>query len=78
MQFSCPQGPVAINDARIQDAVGNIRFYSITFRLFKLPGLMEPAGEDYGHLAIYKVRPTKTDGKSPPQPSVYFCSKTEC
>lgn len=38
-----------------QEAVGNIRFYSITFRLFKLPGLLEPACEDYGQVAVYKV-----------------------
>ena len=39
----------------MQDAVGNIRFYSITFRLFKLPGLLEPDCEDYGQVAVYKV-----------------------
>jgi hypothetical protein len=38
-----------------QDAVGNIRFYSITFRLFKLPGLLEPDCEDYGQVAVYKA-----------------------
>lgn len=39
----------------MQYAVSNIRFYSITFRLFKLPGLLEPDCEDYGQIAIYKV-----------------------
>lgn len=36
--------------------VGNISFYSITYRLFKLPGLLEPNCEDYGQRATYKVR----------------------
>ena len=49
-------GPVSINDAAIADVVGNIRFFSITYRLFKLPGLLEPDCEDYAQLATYKVR----------------------
>ena len=32
---------------------GNIRFFSATYRLFKLEGL-EPACEDYGQAVIYK------------------------
>lgn len=48
------QSPVAIIDAGIQDVVGNISFYSITYRLFKLPGLLEPNCEDYGQRATYK------------------------
>lgn len=46
---------VSINDDAIADLVGNIKFYSITFRLFKLPGLLETASEDYGQLVTYKV-----------------------
>ena len=33
--------------------VGEAKFYSITFRLFKLPGL-ETLCEDYGQVATYK------------------------
>lgn len=36
--------------------MGNISFYSITFRLFKLPrGALEPQCEDYGQFVQYKV-----------------------
>ena len=49
------KGVVSINDDAIADLVGNIKFYSITFRLFKLPGLLETASEDYGQLVTYKV-----------------------
>lgn len=48
------QGPVAIIDPQIQSVVGNISFYSITYRLFKLPGLLEANCEDYGQFAAYK------------------------
>lgn len=38
-------------------ALGATRFYSITYRLFKLPaGRLEAAAEDYGQAARYKVR----------------------
>ena len=45
--------------------MGNIRFYSITFRLFKLPGLLEPDCEEYGQFVTYKV----TGVRVPPQPA---------
>ena len=35
------------------DIVGNAKFFSVTFRLFKLPDL-ETKCEDYGQFAIYK------------------------
>jgi len=44
---------IAIENPKIADLVGNINFYSITYRLWKLDGL-EDACEDYGHIAIYK------------------------
>ncbi len=57
--FECPivlqKAPIAINDARMRALLGNAQFFSITYRLFKLPGLLEPESEDYGHIAIYKV-----------------------
>lgn len=42
-----------ITDAKIQEKIGHIDFYSATYRLFKLGGL-EPACEDYGQAVIYK------------------------
>lgn len=50
---------VSINEITIQDPelkaiTGNARFFSITYRLFKLPSMLEPACEDYGQIAVYK------------------------
>ena len=50
-----PASPINITDAGLLKVVGNARFYSITYRLFKLPGLLETLCEDYGQIAIYKV-----------------------
>lgn len=44
---------VEITNKEIEDIVGNITFYSITYRLWKIEGL-EDGCEDYGHIAIYK------------------------
>ncbi len=44
---------VEINNDDIKALVGNIKFYSITYRLWKVHGI-EDACEDYGHIAIYK------------------------
>jgi len=43
---------ININNPRIKNMVGNIQFYSITYRLWKLKDL-ENACEDYGHIAVY-------------------------
>jgi arsenite methyltransferase len=45
--------PLEITDAQIEEKVGAARFYSATYRLFKIAGL-EPACEDYGQAVIYK------------------------
>ncbi|KAK9863726.1 hypothetical protein WJX84_004714 [Apatococcus fuscideae] len=45
---------ITIQDPDLKQVTGNARFFSITYRLFKLPGLLEPACEDYGQYAIYK------------------------
>jgi len=39
---------MTINDAALKDVLGNARFYSITYRLFKIPGKIETLCEDYG------------------------------
>lgn len=44
---------ININNPEIKKLVGNIRFCSITYRLWKLKGL-EDACEDYGHIVVYK------------------------
>jgi ubiquinone/menaquinone biosynthesis C-methylase UbiE len=43
---------INIHNPRIKDMIGNIQFYSITHRLWKLKDL-EDACEDYGHIAVY-------------------------
>lgn len=47
--------PVTVDDPKLLKVVGSAKFYSITYRLFKLPGLLEPTQEDYGQLVTYKV-----------------------
>lgn len=42
-----------IHDEAVLNAVANARFYSITYRLWKIEGL-EDRCEDYGHVAVYK------------------------
>ena len=49
------QAPIEVNDPEMRALLGNAQFFSITYRLFKLPGLLEPQCEDYGQVAIYKV-----------------------
>ena len=45
--------PLDVTDAKLAGLIGNIRFYSATYRLFKLDGL-ESACEDYGQAVIYR------------------------
>jgi len=45
--------PLTISNPNIEKTVGNIKFYSATYRLFKLDGL-EHACEDYGQAVRYK------------------------
>eukprot|EP00891_Asterochloris_glomerata_P008956 jgi/Astpho2/8956/fgenesh1_pm.00133_%23_15_t len=56
--FTAPRelcsSPIEITDAELQGVVGNARFRSITYRLFKLPDLLETQCEDYGQTATYK------------------------
>ncbi|MED5373729.1 MAG: methyltransferase domain-containing protein [Myxococcota bacterium] len=43
---------LTVDNPGVEAKVKGYRFYSVTYRLFKLPGL-EPACEDYGHEARY-------------------------
>lgn len=45
--------PLAIENAKIEQLIGHIDFYSATYRLFKLDGL-ESACEDYGQAVVYQ------------------------
>ncbi|MFA5354735.1 MAG: DUF3641 domain-containing protein, partial [Thermodesulfovibrionales bacterium] len=44
---------VPVTDREIAEKVGSIRFFSVTYRLWKLDGL-EDGCEDYGHMAVYR------------------------
>lgn len=43
---------ITVRDAELKQVVGNAKFYSITYRLFKLKGI-ETLCEDYGQVATY-------------------------
>lgn len=45
--------PIDIGNAELAEKTGNIRFYSATYRLFKLPDL-ELACEDHGQSVVYR------------------------
>lgn len=45
--------PIAVQNPELAAETGPIRFYSATYRLFKLDGL-EPACEDYGQAVVYR------------------------
>ncbi|MDP3843640.1 MAG: methyltransferase domain-containing protein [Oxalobacteraceae bacterium] len=45
--------PLAITDAELAPRIGNLQFFSATYRLFKLDAL-ETACEDYGQAVIYR------------------------
>ena len=45
--------PLGITDAEVEAKLDGIKFFSATYRLFKLDGL-EPQCEDYGQAVIYK------------------------
>ncbi len=47
------QSDITINNPKIEEQCGNIKFYSITVRAFKLKGL-EDRCEDFGQVATYK------------------------
>jgi SAM-dependent methyltransferase len=44
---------ISITDPELAEIVGEAQFYSITYRCFKLPGLLETLCEDYGQVAYY-------------------------
>jgi len=45
--------PLAITDEQLETGTGNLRFFSATYRLFKLDAL-ESACEDYGQAVVYR------------------------
>jgi arsenite methyltransferase len=47
------RAPIAVRSSELTDKVGAARFSSVTYRLFKLPGLDDQC-EDYGQSAVYR------------------------
>lgn len=46
--------PITVNNKELEKKVEHIKFASATYRLFKLPGVLEPDCEDYGQAVRYK------------------------
>lgn len=46
--------PIDIKDPALIELVGEANFTSVTYRLFKLPELLESLCEDYGQVVVYK------------------------
>ena len=45
--------PLDVTDPKLAERVGNVRFHSATYRLFKIDGL-ESDCEDYGQAVVYR------------------------
>lgn len=45
--------PISVENTKLEELVGDIRFYSVTYRLMKIDGL-ESDCEDYGQAVMYK------------------------
>lgn len=45
--------PIRVEKPELAEKLGSVRFFSATYRLFKLDGL-EPACEDYGQAVVYR------------------------
>ena len=50
---SVKNNPITIENEEVQEKCGNIQFFSVTYRLFKIDGL-EDECEDYGQAVVYK------------------------
>lgn len=59
--------PLEVTDSRLRALTGNIRFFSATYRLFRIDDL-EPACEDYGQAVIYH-------GTMPHAPDAFLLDK---
>lgn len=46
--------PIEVEDYELKQITGQAKFFSITYRLFKLPNLLETLCEDYGQAVRYK------------------------
>jgi arsenite methyltransferase len=44
---------ITVGNPKVKEQLGKIKFWSITYRLFKLPGMLEDRCEDYGQVAFY-------------------------
>jgi hypothetical protein len=54
-----------VRDAELKELLGDARFFSVTYRLFKLPEAIETPCEDYGQACKYLV-------------SEHHCSQSNC
>ena len=59
--LSC--SPITVSNPGMRQLLGAAKFASITYRLFKLPDLLEPECEDYGQLVLYKGTVPGSEGE---------------
>jgi hypothetical protein len=64
------QTPLTVEDKELAKVVGDAKFYSITYRLFKIDDL-EDREEDYGQQAIYL-------GSIPDDANAYLLDEVGC
>lgn len=48
------RSPIEVTDPELAGKLGAARFFSLTVRAFKLPGVLEDRCEDYGQVAYYR------------------------
>ncbi len=51
--YTVSQSQISVDNQKVEETLGDIKFYSITVRAYKIPE-MEDRCEDYGEEAIYK------------------------
>lgn len=65
--------PLQVRDRELKELLGEARFFSVTYRLFKLPEAMETLCEDYGQACKYLVRTAGGRTAGVPQAGQHAC-----
>jgi hypothetical protein len=46
--------PITVGNEAVAEKIGSLKFASATYRLFKLPDMLDDEQEDYGQRVVYK------------------------
>jgi hypothetical protein len=46
--------PITVGNEAVAEKIGSLKFASATYRLFKLPNVLDDEQEDYGQRVVYK------------------------